>query len=152
MSIGQKCTTSAERLKNIRTGFRDTLASFVGVGRSFAVDDVAKACGKSPDTIHSYLRGQTVPDWPTAVLLLGLLSVEFATIVLRPAGLAGVHRISGVCPPGETLREIIEGAATLATAWADQRIDHTEWPEVEKQLTEAQTAIAQFLATKGDQK
>ena len=137
MSIGQKCTTSAERLKNIRTGFRDTLASFVGVGRPVAVDDVAAACGKSPDTIHSYLRGQTVPDWPTAVMLLGLLSVEFATTVLRPAGLAGMHRVGGVCPPGETLREIIEGAAILAAAWADLRIDHAEWPEVERQLTEA---------------
>jgi|GEM_PF-4137958 len=126
--------------------FSSILSRFVGPGQPATADDLSVACGKGADTIRSYLRGQSAPDWPTMLLMLHFLPVEFAAQALRPAFLAGVYRVEGDCPPGTALREIIEGAASLAAAWADGRIDHTEWPEVEKELTEAQAAIAQFLA------
>lgn len=149
MSTGQKCTNNDEQVRNVRAIFRDNLVLFVGAEKRFEVEAVAGASGLSVDTIRSYLRGATCPEWSNAVTLLRILPTEFATAVLRPAGLTGMRRIDGGITSGETLRDIAQAAATLATALADGRIDHTELPAIRRELTEAMVAIAQFLATEG---
>lgn len=149
MTAHQKCTDYGEQPKNIRAIFRDNLSLFVGAGRRFEVEDVAAAIGKSPDTIRRYLRGESCPEWENAVALLAVLPPEFAAAVLRPAGLTGLRRIDGDSTGPETLRDVAQAAAVLATALVDGRIDHTELPEVRKELTEAMVAIAHFLAQEG---
>jgi len=146
MTLRQDSPAPAERGRNIRTVWRDTLALFVGPGRRFEADALAAAIGRSPDTVRRYLRGEGCPEWDTAVLILAALPPEFAAAVLRPAGLSGLRRIDGETSPAETLRELCEGAATLAAALADGRIDHTELPAIRRELTEAMVAISQFLA------
>lgn len=146
MTAQQKCTELGERQRNIRAVFRDTLSLFVGPGRRFQVEDVAAAIERGPDTVRRYLRGESCPEWDSGVLLLGALPPEFGTAVLRPAGLTGFRRIDGATSSGEALRDVTQAAATLATALADGRIDHTELPVIRQDLTEAMVAIAQFLA------
>lgn len=136
-----------ERMRTNKAAFRRSLAQFAGQGRPMSAVDLGAHCGKSAATVNGWLRGETLPDIATGMTLAAVLPVEFSARLLRPCGLSGLYRIGGDGQPGETLREIIEGAAALAAAWADQRIDHTEWPEVERELIEAQVAIAQFLAT-----
>lgn len=149
MTAIQKCTEWRERRQNTRQLWRDTLSLFVGAGRRFEVEAVAAAINKSPDSIRRYLRGESCPEWDSAVDILDLLPVEFATSVLRPARLTGFRRIDGEATPGETLRDVSQAAAILATALADGRIDHTELPAIRRQLTEAMVAIAQYLAKEG---
>lgn len=139
-------TADDEQLKNLRGLIRDTLSLFVGHGRRFEADAVGAACCKTGASIHSYLRGNSVPDLPTGILLMGAMPVEFASAILRPAGLTGLRRLDGETTPAETLREVLEGASALAAALADGRIDHTERPRVRRELNEAMVAIAQFLA------
>lgn len=134
-----------EQSANTRHVFRDTLALFVGQGRRFSVEAVSAATGIGVDAIRSYLRGQSCPEWCNAVGILNVLPAEFAAAVLRPAGISGVRKIDAETTPAETLREVAEGAAALATALADGRIDHTEWPAVRKELTEAMVSIASLL-------
>lgn len=149
MTPRQNCSNPDEQLRNIRSVFRDHLSLFVGAGKRFEVEAVAGACCKSPDTIHSYLRGVTAPDWATGVILLRVLPTEFGAAVLRPAGLTGFRRVGGLCSPAETLRDVAVAASTLATALADGRIDHTEAPAIRRELNAALVAIAQFLAKEG---
>lgn len=142
----QTRTLRPEPMTNIRAVFRDTLALFVGPGRRFEVETMAAATGISADTFRRYLRGESCPEWANAVAILGVLPPEFAAAVLRPAGLTGLRRVAGDITPAATLAEVLEGATALAAALADGRIDHTERPRVLRELTEAMTAIAQFLA------
>lgn len=141
----QKSATALERMPNARTIFRDGLAHFVGPGRYVRVEQAAADSGIGADTIRRYLRGESCPEWVNGLALLHILPPDFAAAVLRPADLAGFYRIGGTCAAGEALRELTEGAAALARALADLRIDHTEAPIVRQALTEAAIAIAQFL-------
>lgn len=145
MRIEQKSTFDVEHLVNIRRLFRNTLSAFVGPGRLYPVEVVAAATQMKPDTIRRYLRGESCPEWHNAVAIMGVLPPEFANTILHPAGLTGLRRIGGECTAAETLREVAEGAAVLASALADGRIDHTELPAIRKELTEALVAISQFL-------
>ena len=145
MRIEQKSTFGAEHSVNIRQLFRNTLNAFVGPGRMYPVEVLASATQMNPDTVRRYLRGESCPEWHNAVAIMGVLPPEFANTVLHPAGLTGLRRVGGECTPAETLREVAEGAAVLAAALADGRIDHTELPAIRKELTEALVAISQFL-------
>ncbi|MBF0169067.1 MAG: hypothetical protein HQL45_15705 [Alphaproteobacteria bacterium] len=135
----------AEHQRNTRSVFRDALSLFVGQGKRFSVEAIAAASGIGTATIHAYLNGRSCPEWVNAVALLNVLPVEFAAAVLRPAGLAGLTRIDGEVSAAETLGQVAEGVASLATALADGRIDHQELPRVRQELTEAMVAITQFL-------
>ena len=113
-----------EHIENARRVFSDNLALFVGSGRRFSGEAVSAATAMSPDTIRAALRGHSCPDWPNALALIDVLPGEFGAAVLRPAGLTGIRKIDAETTPSETLREIAEGAAALAGALADGRIDH----------------------------
>lgn len=149
MDMRQNCTSPAEQLRNIKDVFRDNLSLFVGAGRRFEAEAVASACNKSAATIHSYLRGETVPDLPTAIMIMAVLPPEYAAAVLRPAGLVGLHRVDGSSTAMETAREVSEGLNELLKALSSGRINHTHLPGLRKELTEAMVAIAQFLAQMG---
>ncbi|MBC7907016.1 MAG: hypothetical protein H7Y60_09765 [Rhodospirillaceae bacterium] len=150
MSVQQKCISPQEREANVREIFPTALAAFVGSGKRFK-DTAALSLesGKSVATLQRYLRRQTIPDLAGGLVLMNVLGPEFAAPLLLAADLAGAFVVEGNSPPGETLREVIEGAAALAAAWTDLRIDHTEWPRVRQELTQAMVCIAQFLATGG---
>lgn len=135
-----------EQTWNTRNVFRDTLALFVGQGRRFSVEAVSAATGIGCDAIRAYLRGQSCPEWANAIAILNVMPAEFANAVLQPAGLSGARKVDATSTAAETLREITEGAAALASALADGRIDHTEWPTVRKELIEAQVSISQLLS------
>lgn len=129
-----------------RTVWWDSFAEHVGRGRAVSVDGLVADTGIGTDSVRSYLRRQSCPDWTNGTLILKSLPPAFAAAVLRPADLAGFHRPGGACAPGEALRELTEGAAAMARALADLRIDHTEAPIVRQALTEAAIAIATYLA------
>lgn len=146
MGPAKHCTDSAERRRNIKAVWRAALAEHVGPGRTYDVAGIAAHTSRTPGTILRHLRGEGCPEWDTAIQIMGLLPVEFAAAVLRPARLTGMRRVDGDITAGEAMRDIAQAAAAMATALADLRIDHTEWPDVRRDLFEAQVAIAQFLA------
>jgi hypothetical protein len=135
-----------EHNRNTDKAFCDALNLFVGRGKRFSIAGMASATGIAENTLGCYLRGTSTPAFYNQVRLQTALPPEFANELLRLSNLAGARRIDGETTPPETLREITEGAAALAAAWADGHIDHTEKPKVRKELTEAMCAISQLLS------
>lgn len=144
--------SAQERFENSGDAKRDyarVLNLFVGRGRHITVEDVCAATGIPCDTFRRWLRAESAPEWHNTIKLMAVLPAEFADMLIRPAGLAGVHRVDGAICPSEALREIAEATAALAEAWADQRIDHTEMPKLRKELGEGLAALAKLLAQLG---
>jgi hypothetical protein len=150
MAMRQKCSNWREKVAQVREVFPTVLRAAIGPGQRVAnTEALALVCGRSEATVQRYLGRATLPDLATGIVLMDVLGPDFAAPLLLQAGLAGAFRVDGAAPAGETLKEVVEGAAALAAAWADLRIDHSEWPTVRRELTQAMVCIAQFLATGG---
>ncbi len=150
MAMRHKCSNWQQTVADVREIFPTVLRAALGPGKRFAdAGALSLVCGRSEATLQRYLGRSTLPDLATGIVLMDVLGPDFAAPLLLRAGLAGAFRVEGAAPAGQTLKEVIEGAAELAKAWTDLRIDHIEWPDVERELTQAMVCIAQFLASNG---
>lgn len=119
------------------------LQAFVGATKPMSLALFATAAGVNERTARAHYSGQNGATGHDLLTYFKLLGPGFAAHVLALAGLHGALRIEEDMSPGEALREISEGLAALASAYADGRIDHTEAPGVVKELEEAgRAAIA----------
>lgn len=128
-------TSMAERL-------RQHLVRQVDVHDAATVADFG---GVSVKTLGRYLRGDTEPGGVTVLNLMHQCPISFAAPLLSGLGIIA-RPADGTCSPAAALQEIVEGAAALARAWADLRIDHCEWPAVRAELVEAMVSIGQLIA------
>lgn len=148
MGLHQKRTIREKHQANMREIFPIMLRAQIGAGKNYkSVSALSRDTGISDDALNRYLRGVNLPDLADGVALMDVLGPVFASSVMAQARFAGLFRVEGDARPGDTLREVLEGAGALAAAWADLRIDHTEWPTVQRELNEAMVCIAQFLAS-----
>jgi hypothetical protein len=126
-----------------RQSFADALGLFVGRGRRFSAEAVSAATAIPLSTIKSYQGGLASPSCPTLLTLMRFLPIEFAGQVLGKIGL-GVYPLDpGAVDPHRVLAVAAGGVSSLATALADQRIDHTEEMPV---ALEARRVAAQLTA------
>lgn len=119
------------------------LQAFVGRGKPISAALLAQLAGIEKRTAMAHLGGECGATGHVLLTYFKLLGPDFAAHILALAGLHGALRVTEDMTPGEALREISEGLAALATAYADGRIDHTEAPDVIRELEEAgRSAIA----------
>lgn len=141
--------SNLEHIVNSRNVYRDALNLFIGRGRRYEIKEIAAAINAHPDTLARALNGVSCPDWVNTTALMRVLPIEFAEMMLRPAGITGVRRLDGTTTPAEALSEVAEATAALAAALADGRIDHTERPKVLKEASEAICALSHLVAQLG---
>ncbi|MDY0241649.1 MAG: hypothetical protein RBR34_05660 [Rhodospirillaceae bacterium] len=123
------------------------LRTCVGDHKPVTRDMLIAETGFDARTVKAHVLAETTPTLVAFLSYAHVLGPTYASPIVALAGLSGLRRIEGVTTPSETLREIAEGAAALAGALADGRIDHTEAPKVVKELTEALVAISALLAS-----
>ena len=146
MSQGQIRAGKSSKGTSLSALVAAQLSAHVGPGRDWDIDEAACWAKVHSKTMRRYVDGTTTPDAEALLNLMKVLPDTFAAAILRGIGFAGAFRVAGGYSAPETLRETLEGAAQLAQALVDGRVDHTEWPAVKREMDQAQAAIARFLA------
>ena len=112
----------------------------------------AQASGQDLRTIKSHCCGESGPRGHDLLTYFSLLPVDFAAEILGHIGLT-VERDNGEVIPAVVLSDIAQGVAELAGALADGRIDHTERPQLIRDLSkaahEAHALALQLMALEG---
>jgi hypothetical protein len=132
--------------ERMRQGIADALSLYVGPGKRFPREMIASATGMEVRTVKAHCLGQTPPSVGALFSYFRVLPVEFAEHVLGLAGLCGVRRVDADADARRCLAEVTQGAAALAEALADGRIDHREKRHLARELREAATAAEQLAA------
>jgi hypothetical protein len=138
----------AEQVKNTREVFKNIFALYVGQGRRYSVETISDATGISAATLNKYRRGESCPEWPQAVAIMGALGPAFASAILAPAGLGGVRKVEEeTTDAGHMLSRMLDEGAALARAWEDRRIDHREAADLEKRFEKIGVECIGFART-----
>lgn len=136
-----------EHLRNGRAAFRNALALYVGRGRRHSVEIFCDATGISRDQMGRWLRGETEPRVSELLVVLDHLGPEFANELLRGAGLGGARRMEhGELRAHDTLADLAVGAAEMAEALRDGRLDHRERAALGPRLSALGTQLIEAAA------
>lgn len=99
---------------------------------------VAESVGVDRKTVEKWIRGESAAQGGSIIALAILFGADFLEDLFRPFGFSGVQRIEYGNPnPFIVNSSLARALATLSNALQDHRIDHTETPEVLKNLERA---------------
>lgn len=86
-------------------------------------------------TVDKWIQGIWAAQGGNLIALIHLFGADFINDILRPFGFAGVYEIDGSeTNPFIANAAIANGLSVLSKALRDGKIDHTEKPELKKQL------------------
>lgn len=101
----------------------------------FTSQELAERLGVEKTTVDKWLRAESAAQGGNLIALFKLFGADFINDLLRPFGFMGTSEFDG----GQSNPFLVNATAgdlisELSNALRDGRIDHTEAPEVRKQL------------------
>lgn len=87
-------------------------------------------------TVQNWESGKTMPDAVALAMLNQILGEKFANDFLAFSGMCGAKISGAKSTPPEAMAHLSHGIACLASALADGKIDHMEYPAVFNALAE----------------
>ena len=120
----------------------DALRAFVGLGKPWSVDSLSTETGIHRNTIEACRNGRQVMGLENVLRCMSVLPPEFATMLLRPAGLL-VHRPGGATQESALLvtAGMSQAAADVMRAAADGKFDHVERAKLAPELRAAAAEV-----------
>ena len=100
-------------------------------------DAFAAIANQDIRTLRSHLQGQSGPLGHDLLTYFSILPVGFAQPILELVGLSVEKAEDNPQSPQEVLADFSQGVADLAVALADGRIDHSERPQLIRDLSRA---------------